>query len=92
MLTNRYTYHANGQLGSEDGPWADDTVSYSYNNGLRSGLSLLQPGAGAWAQSLFYDPAKRLETVTSPAGQFGYQYLSAPGGTLSRASLISRKE
>ena len=87
VLTNRYTYHANGQIGSEDGPWADDTVSYSYNNGLRSGLSLLQPGAGAWAQNLFYDAAKRLETVNSPAGQFGYQYLVGTGST---PSLISR--
>ena len=30
--TTRYTYDAAGQLLSEDGPWDNDTVSYSYNN------------------------------------------------------------
>ncbi len=38
--TNSFGYDANGLLGSEDGPWANDTVSYGYNPGrLRSSLT-----------------------------------------------------
>jgi len=39
--TTTYGYDAVGQLLSEDGPWADDTVSYSYNNRLRASVSVL---------------------------------------------------
>src|SRR5207302_689426 len=35
--------YANQFLASEDGPWASDTVSYNYQNQLRSGLTLLAP-------------------------------------------------
>jgi len=30
--TTRYSYDAAGQVLWEDGPWADDTVSYAYAN------------------------------------------------------------
>jgi hypothetical protein len=36
---------------SEDGPWADDAVSYTYQNRQRTGLSLQQPNAAQWSQS-----------------------------------------
>ncbi len=53
--TTRFTYNVNGLLDSEDGPWADDTVSYGYNTGrLRSSLTLQQPNASAWIQSYLY--------------------------------------
>src|SRR6266699_4344525 len=42
--TTVYSY-ANQFLASEDGPWANDTVSYIYTNRLRGGLTLLQPNA-----------------------------------------------
>ena len=29
-----------GQVFSRDGPWTDDTVSYSYDKGLRPGLNV----------------------------------------------------
>jgi len=74
--TNRYTYTAAGQLLSEDGPWASDTVSYTYNNRRRSTLSLLQPSASAWSVSYGWDAATRLTNVTSTAGSFGYSYLA----------------
>src|SRR5436309_2396990 len=39
--TTKYSYYAGGLLKTEDGPWANDTMSYSYNNArLRSGLVL----------------------------------------------------
>jgi len=72
--TTRYSYNAASQLLSEGGLWQDDTVSYTYLNRLRIGLSLAQPAADAWAQSYGYDPAKRLTSLTSPAGGFSYAY------------------
>lgn len=52
----------------------DDTVSFTYNNRLRTGLKLLQPDASAWNQSYGYDGARRLTSVSSPAGSFSYAY------------------
>ena len=72
--TTVYGYGAVGQLLSEDGPWANDTVSYTYNNRMRIGLSLQQPDADAWAQSYAYDGARRLTNTTAPAGGFTYAY------------------
>ena len=76
-----YSYDAVGQLLSEDGPWVDDTVSYTYQNRLRTGLSVLAPNGSAWTVAYAYDAAKRLKGVTSPAGAFGYTY-TAPRSTL----------
>ncbi len=73
--TNSFTYTAFDALLSEDGPWNQDAVSYTYDNGRRrSGLSLAQPSAPAWAQSYAYDGLGRLTNITSPAGSFGYGY------------------
>jgi YD repeat-containing protein len=72
--TTTYRYDAVGQLLSEDGPWVDDTVSYTYNNRLRSSLSVPAPNTLAWTESYGYDAAKRLTSVASPAGSFGYTY------------------
>ena len=72
--TTVYGYDAAGQLLSEDGPWPNDTVSYSYNNRLRTGLSLQAPDAEAWTQGYSYDSARRLTSVTSPIGAFDYTY------------------
>jgi hypothetical protein len=59
---------------SEDGPWAYDTVSYSYTNRLRTGLGIAAPDAPAWSQSYGYDTVKRLKNVTSLAGSHDYTY------------------
>jgi YD repeat-containing protein len=72
--TTVYGYDAAGQLLSEGGLWPQDTVSYSYNNRLRAGMSIAAPNASAWAQSYGYDSARRLTGITSPAGAFGYIY------------------
>jgi YD repeat-containing protein len=74
--TTAYTYHLNRRLQSENGPWANDTVTYGYHTQspfLRTSLTLQQP-AGSWTQSYAYDDARRLDTLTSPAGQFAYDY------------------
>src|SRR5437879_1744284 len=69
-----YFYDAAGQLLSEDGQWDDDTVSYAYQNRLRTGLSLLAPNGSPWTETYGYDGARRLTNVTSSAGGFGYGY------------------
>jgi RHS repeat-associated protein len=80
-----YAYDNVGQLLSEDGPWNDDTVSYSYANRRRTGLSVLAPNSSPWAQSYAYDAANRLTNIVSPAGAFGYQY---PSGIQNLVSSI----
>jgi RHS repeat-associated protein len=72
--TTVYSYDQVGQLLSEVGPWTNDTVSYTYTNRLRTGLSLLQPGTSAWTESYGYDSTRRLNSLTSSAGTFGYTY------------------
>jgi YD repeat-containing protein len=60
--TTRYTYYLGGQLYTEDGPWASDMVTYTYNNApFRERLTLQQP-SGSWTQSYLYDTAKRLQS------------------------------
>jgi len=73
--TSGFSYTDFGALLSEDGPWDNDTITYSYTaNRLRSKLSLQQPNAYAWEQTYAYDSANRLTNVTSPAGAFEYLY------------------
>ncbi|MEW6303671.1 MAG: RHS repeat-associated core domain-containing protein [Verrucomicrobiota bacterium] len=81
--TTRYSYTTIGQLLTEDGPWADDTVTYSYHtNGLRKSLSLAQPNKWAWEQTYAYDTGNRLDAITSPAGTFDYHYAASQPSTL----------
>ncbi len=60
-------------------------MTNTYNNRLRTGLSLAQP-TGKWTNSLGYDAAKRLTSVTSPAGTFTYTLAAA-----SAASPLPKK-
>src|SRR5581483_7024726 len=71
--TTRYTYTAVSQLLSEDGPWSNDTITYGYTAMQRTSLSLQQP-VSSWTNGFAYDNAKRLTSVTSPAGAFAYYY------------------
>ncbi len=70
----RYGYDGAGQPLSESGPWTGVSVSNTYTNRLRLALTVKTNGAAAWAQSYYYDPARRLTNVTSGAGPFGYTY------------------
>ena len=78
--TTKFTYTATGQLQSETDLWTSNTVSntvsYAYNQGHRTNLSLTQP-SGLWSQTYGYDSAWRMTGITSPAGAFGYQYPSS---------------
>jgi YD repeat-containing protein len=88
--TTTFTYTQAGQLASETGPWASDTVAYSYVDRLRSSLDLQQPFASAWAQSYGYDGANRLNSLTSPAGTFTYTYNPGLAGTTSSSALVAK--
>ncbi len=81
--TTVYSYTAGNQLLTEDGPFANDTVTNTYVNRLRTALSLQQP-TSAWTNGFGYDAAKRLTNVISPAGTFNYTYVNLP-------SLLVRK-
>jgi YD repeat-containing protein len=53
--TTKFTYTDAGQLLSEGGPWADDTITYSHTARRRSGLTMQQPNQPAWEQAYQYD-------------------------------------
>ena len=78
---SQFAYDSRGNLMSEDGPWDADTVSYEYAaNGLRKRLRV--PGDGPdWEQHYHYDAGLRLESIESPAGEFGYRYTGAGAET-----------
>jgi len=86
--TTLYSYDAVGQLISEDGPWSNDTVSYSYANRLRTALILSEPGGAAWTNSYTYDSIRRLASVTSPAGTFSYSVFLAPCSQLPTSLML----
>jgi RHS repeat-associated protein len=85
--TSGYSFDAASQILSEDCTWASDTVSYTYNNRLRSSLNIQQPNAGPWSQTYAYDPARRLTNTTSAAGSFGYGYDAARQLQVGKLSL-----
>ncbi len=74
-------YTAAGQLQSENGPWSNDTLTYGYTHGQRTSMTL-----GSLAFGYDHDSAWRLQTLTSPAGTFGYDY--RVGQSVSPAPLV----
>ena len=86
--SSAFAYAAFGALATEDGPWSDDTITYSYANGRRSGFSLQQLNSSAWPVSYGYDAAGRLQSVASPAGAFVYTYDSGLHSGLNSASAL----
>jgi len=87
--TTAFTYTQTGQLASETGPWASDTVTNTYSDRLRTVLDLQQPNSSDWIQTYAYDTANRMNRITSPAGTFTYTYNPGVIGTISASSLIA---
>jgi YD repeat-containing protein len=87
--TTAFTYTPVGQLASESGPWASDTVTYTYTDRLRTALDLQQPNTVDWVQNYGYDLASRLIGIMSPAGTFDYTYSPGLAGTTTASSLIA---
>jgi len=75
--TTSFSYDAGNQLLSEDGPWADDTVTRSYTNRLRATLRVQSPNSSDWVQGYGYDSGKRLTSLNGPTGQFQWIYAGA---------------
>src|SRR2546422_8694037 len=88
--TTKFTWTAGDQLAAEDGPWANDMVTNTYNNRFRSALSLQQP-SGSWTNGFGYDEFARLTNVVSPAGAFAYQYrdVTLPSGDHAASDLVA---
>jgi RHS repeat-associated protein len=84
--TSAFSYTAIGQLANENGPWANDTVSYLYSQMLRTNLTLTQ-ASGSWVQGYGYDNAWRLQALNSPAGSFGYSFNSGASLLVAGISL-----
>ena len=84
--TTVYTYASGGERFTEDGPFASDTVTNVYLYRQRVGLGLQQP-TGRWTNSFGYDTAKRLTSVGSPAGAFGYTYDTQQLGLVDKVTL-----
>jgi RHS repeat-associated protein len=79
--TNKFTYDDAFHLLTDDGPWNDDTVRYAYYGRQRNSMSIQADGAAGspsympyWIQYYNYDRYRRLSTVSSMAGCFGYTY------------------
>ena len=79
--TTAFNYTPAGRLQTENGPWANDTLTYTYVQGLRTALTLSQTTSN-WSQSYGYDSGWRLQTLTSPAGSFTYSYNFQPASSL----------
>jgi RHS repeat-associated protein len=63
-----------GRLASVDGPLANDTITYSYDQ-LGRAISRSINGA-ANAASMVYDTLGRTQTATNPLGTFTYSYVN----------------
>jgi RHS repeat-associated protein len=78
--TTSYTYHpvtTSGtpgalQLASVDGPLANDTISYSYDELGR----VVNRSINGIAASQIYDPLGRISSVTNALGTFNYGYVN----------------
>jgi len=82
----QFTYTPAGELASEDGPWAHDTITYGYQYRRRTTASLEQT-SGTWTQSYWYDGYGRLTNVSSAAGDFGYRYDAQRATRITQLSL-----
>src|SRR5213592_4799365 len=91
VVTTKFTWTAGNQLATEDGPWASDTVTNTYNNRFRNALSLQQP-TGAWTNGFGFDEFARLTNVISQAGTSAYQYraITLASGDPTACELVAR--
>ncbi len=75
--TRTIAYDASSRVTSVDGPWANDTITFSYDTlGRKTGLAL----QGGLTASYSYDALDRLTAVTGNGITYTYSYQG--GGTL----------
>jgi len=84
--TTTFGYDLASQLSAIDGPWANDSVTLSYDAlGRRTGRSINNTGNA----TLLYDNYGRPQTVTNPLGTFTYNYPSAVSTLLASITATS---
>jgi RHS repeat-associated protein len=83
VLLSSFTYTRVGQLATETGPWASNTLTYTYNQGHRASLSL-NSQIPTINQTYGYDSAWRLQSLAATAGTFAYGYTPASASSLVR--------
>ncbi len=66
-----------GQLASVDGPFASDTITFSYDNLGRANSRSVNGSANAMSST--FDALGRLSSMTTGLGQFSYAYDPAKG-------------
>lgn len=72
--TYQFSYDANSQLKEVNGPWENDTVTYSYDElGNRTGLSV----QGADVVTYVYDNLNRLTSIQQGTKTYSYTYAGA---------------
>lgn len=83
--TSTFGYNSVGQLASEDGPFADDAVSYQFDALSRRNRLSIASAVGPFNVSYDYDTLSRLQNITSPAGNFGYAFAGSTGMVQSQS-------
>jgi RHS repeat-associated protein len=84
--TTIFGYDLASQLATIDGPWANDTITLSYDSlGRATGRSINNTGNA----TLLYDEYGRPQTATNPLGTFTYNYPSAVSTLLASITATS---
>src|SRR5947199_6351801 len=84
--TTTFGYDLASQLTTVDGPWANDSITLSYDAlGRASGRSINNLGTN----TLVYDDYGRPQTATNPLGTFTYNYPDAISTLLSSITATS---
>jgi RHS repeat-associated protein len=77
-----FTYSPAGLLQNEGGLWANDTVARTYNNRLRSTMTL-----NSQTTVYGFDAARRLYSLIGAGGSFGYTYNSGSSPLIKTIAL-----
>ena len=72
--THTLTHDLLGRVASLEGPWADDTLTWTYNNAARQVTRGATGGEGAYTETVTADTLGRLATVVNPLGTFTMAY------------------
>ncbi|HXG47264.1 MAG TPA: RHS repeat-associated core domain-containing protein [Methylomirabilota bacterium] len=86
--TPRYGYTVSGLLAWEDGPWENDTVTYTCTNRLRASLSLIPPGAPAGGRRVLQERHSNPQLSTNTIQTVTYTRGLDLSGTLEGAGGI----
>lgn len=78
--TTTRSYTPANRVATENGPWASDTVSYAFEQGLRTNLTLQTPNSNIVTAYNFDLVGRMTNLVSTMAGGFIYQFLDPRPG------------